>query len=87
MEDTNETIVERKWSPVENIQELRIGDTVCSRITRFPMYVVGIFADSGTLGFQPANFTGTVYADFADNPGDVFEFELADGNLMKETKE
>lgn len=65
-----------KTEPVKNISELRVGDIIASKISHFPMFVVGVFAESGTLGFDAEDYTGTVYADFPDNEGDVFEFNL-----------
>jgi len=64
------------WIKISNIRQLQIGDTVRDSKTQFPMYVVGVLADPGTLGFQPADYTGIVYGDFADNPADVWEYDL-----------
>lgn len=65
--------------PVSNIRELRIGDMICRKGNEehTPLYVVAIFADpTPTPDFQPEDNTGTIYADFPDNPGDVIEFTL-----------
>ena len=81
-----------KKTPVKNITELRIGDVIVDKFydKPTPMFVVAIFADSGTLGIMPEDGTGSIYADFPDNPGDVFEFKLDEfekvlnyGNVMK----
>ena len=68
--------MEEKFVEVTNIRQLRIGDIIRVKGHEVEMFVVGIFADAGTLGCQPADHTGVVYADFADNPGDVFEYDL-----------
>lgn len=59
------------------IIDLRIGDIVCNKRTKFPMRVVGIYED------------GTVYLDFEGNEGDVFEenykdLEFVDGRQNPE---
>ena len=71
------TITDEMLTPVTSIRDLRIGDEICLRTIKFPVYVVALFADAGTLGFQPEDCTGTIYGDFEDNPGDVLEFNLA----------
>lgn len=48
------------------ITDLRIGDIVCNKRTKYPMKVVGIYED------------GTVYLDFDGNEGDVFEENCKD---------
>lgn len=48
------------------ITDLRIGDIVCNKSTKYPMKVVGIYED------------GTVYLDFEGNEGDVFEENCKD---------
>lgn len=48
------------------IKELRIGDIVCNKQTKFPMKVVALFEDC------------TVYLDFEGNEGDVFEENCKD---------
>lgn len=70
-------------TPVINIRDLRIGDIVLNPITKDQLFVVAVFADPGTLGFQPADKTGTIYCDFADNPGDVFEYDLSKDDLER----
>lgn len=67
-----------KTAPIKNITELRIGDVIVDKLydKPTPMLVVAIFADAGTLGIMPEDGTGSIYADFPDNPGDVFEYEL-----------
>ena len=42
------------------IEDIRIGMTLCDKKTKFPMQVVGIYAD------------GTIYLDFKGNEGDVW---------------
>ena len=69
--------MEPQFVEVTNIRQLRIGDIVRVKGNEFEMYVVAVFADAGTLGFQPADHTGMVYTDFEDNQGDVFEYDLA----------
>ena len=59
------------------ITDLRIGDIVCNKRTKYPMKVVGIYED------------GTVYLDFEGNEGDVFEenckdLEFVDGQQKPE---
>lgn len=56
-----------------NIQDLRIGDMVQGKATKFPMTVVGIFT---TLGDGPKK--GTVNLDFDGNDGKVFEENVED---------
>ena len=46
------------------ITEIKIGDKLCDKIDKFPMYVVGIFVD------------GTVYLDFEGNEGDVWDAKI-----------
>ena len=46
------------------ITEIKIGDKLCDKIDKFPMYVVGIFE------------CGTIYLDFEGNEGDVWEAEI-----------
>lgn len=48
------------------ITDLRIGDIVCNKQTKYPMKVVGIYEDC------------TVYLDFDGNEGDVFEENCKD---------
>lgn len=60
---------------IVNIREVLIGDRVCQKGHDTPMFVVATFADAGTLG-MPEDHTGSVYCDFPDNPGDVFEFTI-----------
>jgi hypothetical protein len=76
-------ITDEMLTPVEKINELRIGDEICLRTVKFPVFVVALFADAGTLGFDPAIGTGTIYGDFADNPGDVLEFDLSKDDVCK----
>lgn len=73
--------------PINNIRELRIGDVICRKGGDKSVFVVAIFADPGTLGYQPADHTGMVYADFADNPGDVLEFKLDDIEMVEDAGE
>lgn len=64
------------------ITDLRIGDNVCNKRTKFPMQVVGLFATSGeSLG------KGTVYLDFHGNEGDVWEENIEDLEFVTDNKE
>lgn len=57
------------------ITELRIGDKVQNKRTKFPMVVVGVLADT----FPPINPNkGIVQLDFDDNEGDVWEEDIED---------
>lgn len=77
-----------KYVEVTNIRQLRIGDIIHVKgHDILEMFVVGIFADAGTLGYQPADRTGMIYADFADNPGDVFEYDLSRDTLEMQVTE
>lgn len=49
-----------------NIKDIRIGDLVQDKHTKFPMKVVGLFED------------GLVYLDFDGNEGDVWENDIED---------
>lgn len=68
---------------ITNIRQLKIGDLICCKPGFFPMYVVGLFADSNTLGFDSEDRTGIIYADFVDNQGDVFEYNLLVDEIFK----
>lgn len=57
------------------ITELKIGDRVQNKRTKFPMIVVGIFADT-PLSETPDK--GTVQLDFDGNEGDVWEENIED---------
>lgn len=57
------------------ITELRIGDKVQNKITKFPMNVVGVLAD--TL-FSTNPNKGTAQLDFDGNEGDVWEENIED---------
>ena len=50
-----------------NITELRIGDRVQEKHTRFPMTVVGLYSTLDDLK------SGTVNLDFEGNEGDMWE--------------
>lgn len=50
-----------------NITELRIGDRVQEKHTRFPMVVVGLYSTLDDLK------SGTVNLDFEGNEGDMWE--------------
>lgn len=76
---------------VTSIRDLRIGDEVCV-VTNTPFnhervdrhcFVVALFADKGTFGFELEDHCGTIYGDFPDNPGDVLEFDLAIDKIVK----
>ena len=71
------------WSKISNIRQVRIGDTIRDAKTQFPMYVVGVLAEPGTLGVQPADYTGIIYGDFNDNPADVWEYDLAKDSVER----
>lgn len=61
-----------KLRKITNISQLRIGDMVSDRKTRFPMEVVGIFQEVS----NPKD--GTLYLDFDGNEGDVWEEYVKD---------
>jgi hypothetical protein len=75
--------MENNMKRIKSIRDIRIGDTVIKEGHDQQMFVVGLYAESGTLGVMPADFTGGIVCDFADNPGDVFEFNLAEKTLYK----
>lgn len=56
------------------ITDLRIGDKVRNKRTKFPMIVVGVLADA--LSIDPNK--GTVQLDFDGNEGDVWEENIED---------
>ena len=73
-----------KLVEVINIKELKIGDIICTKDSLLPMYVVGLFADDMfALTFQVNDHEGLVCADYADNPDEVFTFNLAIDNIYK----
>lgn len=58
---------------IKDITDLRIGMTIASKRTKFPMQITGIFCP----GFPKLdNDRDTVYADFEGNEGDVFEYSV-----------
>lgn len=57
------------------ITDLRIGDIVQNKTSKFPMVVVNIMANS-SLPINPNK--GTVYLDFEGNQGDVWEENIED---------
>ena len=57
------------------ITDLRIGDIVCNKRTKYPMKVVGIYED------------GTIYLDFEGNEGDVFEENCKDLEFVEQKPE
>ena len=76
---------------VKSIRDLQIGDEICD-VSNIPFnrkqverhcFVVALFADKGTLGFEPEDYRGTIYGDFPGNPGDVLEFDLATDKIDK----
>ena len=79
---------------IHSIRDLRIGDEICvvpgesfdKNTIQKHCFVVALFADAGTLGVQPEDYTGTIYGDFPDNPGDVLEFDLAKDHICKLTR-
>lgn len=60
------------------ITELRIGDRVQEKHTRFPMTVVGLYSTLDDLK------SGTVNLDFEGNEGDMWEVSVED--LIKWTE-
>lgn len=58
---------------IKDITELRIGMTIASKKTQFPMQITGIFCPSFP---KLDNDRDTVYADFEGNEGDVFEYSV-----------
>lgn len=54
------------------ITELKIGDKVCNKDDGFPMIVVGLHSSLDDLN------NGTVYLDFEENEGDMWEEEAKD---------
>lgn len=52
-----------------NIKDIKIGDTLCSPHDGFPMIVVGLNSSLDDLN------NGTVYLDFEENEGDMWEEE------------
>lgn len=68
------TMNNHNTTPSMKITELKIFDTVCNKDSKFPMYVVGIFADR--IDNNPLK--GTVHLDFEGNEGDIWEEEIED---------
>lgn len=76
---------------IHSIRDLRIGDEICmvpgecfdKETIQKHCFVVALFADKGTLGFEPEDHRGTIYGDFPDNPGDVLEFDLEKDHICK----
>lgn len=62
--------VKRKSSM--DIRKINIGDKVCNKDDGFPMIVVGIHSTLTDLK------NGTVYLDFEENEGDIWEEEAKD---------
>nr|DAF25525.1 MAG TPA: hypothetical protein [Caudoviricetes sp.] len=56
------------------ITELRIGDRVQEKHTRFPMTVVGLYSSFDEL----SKGKGDVYLDFEGNEGDMWEVSVDD---------
>ena len=54
------------------ITDLRIGDIVCDKTTKFPMVVIGLFSPRGE------STNSTIYLDFEGNEGDVWEADIED---------
>lgn len=59
------------------ITELNIGDVVCDNNTKFPMTVVGLFADSQD------RTKGVAYLDFEGNEDDIWEEDATDIELIR----
>ena len=55
-----------------DIKDLKIGDKVCNKDDGFPMIVVGLHSSLDDLN------NGTVYLDFEENEGDMWEEEAKD---------
>lgn len=55
-----------------NIKDIKIGDKVCNPQDGFPMTVVGLYSTLADLS------NGTVYLDFEENDGDMWEEEAKD---------
>lgn len=55
-----------------DIRKINIGDKVCNKQDGFPMIVVGIYSTLADLK------NGTVYLDFEENEGDMWEEEAKD---------
>lgn len=55
-----------------DIRKINIGDKVCNKEDGFPMTVVGIYSSLKDLS------NGTVYLDFEENKGDMWEEESKD---------
>lgn len=58
------------------ITDIRIGDRVRDKVSKFPMVVVGTHSDF-CLPITSSD-KGTVYLDFEGNEGDVWEEDIAD---------
>ena len=58
---------------IKDITDLRIGMTIASKHSRFPMKVTGIFCSKFPV---LDNNNDVVYADFEGNEGDVFEYSI-----------
>lgn len=55
-----------------DIRKINIGDKVCNKDDGFPMIVVGLYSTLKDLN------NGTVYLDFEENEGDMWEEEAKD---------
>lgn len=55
-----------------DIRKINIGDKVCNKDDGFPMTVVGLYSSLADLK------NGTVYLDFEENEGDMWEEEAKD---------
>lgn len=64
------------------ITDIRIGDILQNKRTKFPMTVVSIFSYLDS----PPN-EGTVYLDFHGNEGDVWEENIEDLEFVTDNKE
>ncbi|MCF0225228.1 MAG: hypothetical protein HUK20_13250 [Fibrobacter sp.] len=53
-----------------NIRNIRIGDRLQPKTTRFPMQVTALFTN-----IHDPTDKGTIYLDFAENQGDPYEFD------------
>lgn len=63
---------------IHNISKLHLGQEIYTK-SRQKYVVVGLFTDPRDI--HPKEHSGTIYADFEDNEGDVLEFDLSKDKL------
>lgn len=68
-----------KKSKELRVTDIRVGDKVRDKQTGFEFIVTGIF---WSLYCSPTE--ATIYADFKENEGDLFEYELQELELIDE---